>query len=74
MNTTTMNTTTQQALNPITDRDTLDREALVWIAMVVTAITILVSGAFVVRQVNAEQAEQATRPADAGIGSPRSTS
>lgn len=59
-----MNATTQQALRPIADRDTL-----AWIALVLTAITILVSGALVVRQVNAEQAvqaAQATQPADDG--------
>ena len=58
-----MNATTQQALKPIADRETLDREALVWIALVITAITLLVSGAFVVRELNDQQAAQATRSA-----------
>jgi hypothetical protein len=59
-----MNATTRQALRPIADRDTL-----AWIVLVLTAITILVSGALVVRQVNAEQAvqaAQATQSADDG--------
>lgn len=57
-----MDATTQKALNP-----SANPEALAWIALVITAITILVSGAFVVRQVNTDQAQQATqvaRPAE----------